>query len=298
MPGSKRPTRRVFSWDALRDPDTARLVRPISAGTLVRADRVQLSRGILTFEVSSSPRSVRVPEMMLEQFLGLDSDEAIVGFALKYGPLLIDPLSVRDAGSGGIEYREPIKEWQQFPGVFSRLLSGAAAVKSGQKPDLEMFQQMVADQDFMLERLHRNVPKEEPDPIDVWKGSNVKERRRHLAWTVEWLAHALVNHADLRLYLTGAERPGTEWVFDLAFRSSIGIPSGFRSLVLQLLAAIVGTGFAVCSSCGVSYVPKRRPRTTGRHYCVSCGRAAALRDAKADYRRRVRSANRGRKAGD
>jgi hypothetical protein len=62
----------------------------------------------------------------------------------------------------------------------------------------------------------------------------------------------------------------------------------FGALVVQLALAIGRTdGLAVCSGCGVSYVPRRRPRRDRRRYCEQCvRRGVPQRDAATDYRRR------------
>lgn len=65
-----------------------------------------------------------------------------------------------------------------------------------------------------------------------------------------------------------------------------------RQAMLSLLRAReTANGMALCSACGQAYVPRRKPRAQGRHYCGACGHAAALRDAKADYRARRRMAD-------
>ena len=62
------------------------------------------------------------------------------------------------------------------------------------------------------------------------------------------------------------------------------------ALTVQLMTAMAGSGFALCSSCGEPFVPKRRQPAFGkRRYCPRCGRPAALRDAKATYRAKLRA---------
>lgn len=60
----------------------------------------------------------------------------------------------------------------------------------------------------------------------------------------------------------------------------------FANLAIQLMMAVSQIdAVAICSACGRSYTPKRRPKRTQRRYCPSC-KSVAQRDASADYRRR------------
>ncbi len=64
----------------------------------------------------------------------------------------------------------------------------------------------------------------------------------------------------------------------------------FANLALQLMMAVSQTdSVAICSACGQSYMPKRRPKTSQRRYCPNC-KKVSRRDASADYRRRKSNA--------
>jgi hypothetical protein len=63
----------------------------------------------------------------------------------------------------------------------------------------------------------------------------------------------------------------------------------FGALVLQLMSAVTRTaGFAICSECGMAYVPSRQPRRGQQNYCEGCGRPAALRHAQRKRRSRLK----------
>jgi hypothetical protein len=70
-------------------------------------------------------------------------------------------------------------------------------------------------------------------------------------------------------------------------------PSGklFANLAIQLMMAISQLdSVAICSACGQSYKPLRRPKSNQRRYCPSAScKKVAQRDASADYRRRKAS---------
>lgn len=60
----------------------------------------------------------------------------------------------------------------------------------------------------------------------------------------------------------------------------------FANLAIQLMMAISQLdSLAICSACGKSYAPSRRPKKGQRRYCPRC-KKVAWRDASADYRRR------------
>jgi hypothetical protein len=60
----------------------------------------------------------------------------------------------------------------------------------------------------------------------------------------------------------------------------------FGNLAIQLMMAMSQIdSLAICSVCGQSYMPIRRPKNNQRRYCPDCKKVAP-RDASADYRRR------------
>jgi hypothetical protein len=79
----------------------------------------------------------------------------------------------------------------------------------------------------------------------------------------------------------------TSWQIDLDTEGALSnIPA---LVVLELMITIADKeGFAICSSCHVSYVPLRRPDPTRRNYCSKCGKKAAWRDAAREFRKNER----------
>jgi len=64
----------------------------------------------------------------------------------------------------------------------------------------------------------------------------------------------------------------------------------FGALALQLLLTTAKSeGLAICSACGLTYAPTRKPPAGRDHYCQSCGKAAARREATRRYRAKKRS---------
>ena len=62
----------------------------------------------------------------------------------------------------------------------------------------------------------------------------------------------------------------------------------FAALACQLMFAVTRTeGLAICTGCGDSYIPTRKPRVDQRQFCEDCKqRGEPLRLASADYRKR------------
>jgi hypothetical protein len=65
-------------------------------------------------------------------------------------------------------------------------------------------------------------------------------------------------------------------------------PGLFGALAYQLALAVSSTdGLAVCSACGATYIPTRRPTLNRRTYCPGCReRGRPVRDASRAYRQR------------
>jgi Homeodomain-like domain len=92
-----------------------------------------------------------------------------------------------------------------------------------------------------------------------------------------------------------------DWISFMPVRPSVALRDGrpaillggghlFGALAVQLALAICRTeGLGICSACGHSYIPARRPRAGQRQYCPTCRELKRpVRDAEADYRRRKR----------
>lgn len=88
----------------------------------------------------------------------------------------------------------------------------------------------------------------------------------------------------------GQVRPSVNWddekgQWQIEFRAH-SFPNLFGLIALNLLLSISGRDLVICSSCGNSYRPERRPDPSRRNYCPTCGPHAAQRDASRDYRER------------
>lgn len=88
---------------------------------------------------------------------------------------------------------------------------------------------------------------------------------------------------------SGGVRPKVSWKTSrpvITFECPKPYGKLFANLAIQLMMAVSQIdSVAICSACGRSYMPRRRPKSNQRRYCAEC-KKVAKRDASAAYRRR------------
>jgi hypothetical protein len=255
---------------------------------------VELDGSALVFD-RQSDRAVRVPEHLLENFLRLNSDESILTFARKYGPLRLDATNVSELlqrlAKHGLEFlfyiedREETEMWRRTRRQFSDLLVLAASLREDDRPRREVLLELSQ---------HLGVVDIEADAKNAdWPGLPASVQRAGAELVLIYHLRTLATVCGLKPAISivnfGARYAQFDLVFQDAVRGILGSISLFGALLVQMMAAVTSTGFATCSACGKAYVPRRRPRTGERHYCSECGRAAAVRDAKINYRNNRRA---------
>jgi hypothetical protein len=262
-------------------------------------DQVHIEDAVLCFDWSRFGY-LKSPPALLERFLALRGDETILTFASRYGPLGLssrgDVIDVAPEPFSGRrdEQREPVTAWRRCQAELNELLSLAAAVREQVSPPrdaFEAFQSWGTSTPAPRSTLG-SVGRPWPSVLDSWQKWSTSERLQAAARVVTDRISSLVR--SCRLMPAPTVLGGTS-SFTVIFndvtatgRAGVGI-SLIGALTVQLLAAVTGAGFAVCSACGKVFVPRRRSPAFGRRrYCRACGRSAALRDAKADYRRKLR----------
>lgn len=175
------------------------------------------------------------------------------------------------------------------------MLSLIAAVRERQCPKKETFADLY--ERGMLPRvsiLTIAKPGKLPPILGNWEGCSLAERLQTAQWVFQDKVKTFVRHCGLKPALAVKSKRGEvrmELVFQDARADFLGSGlSLFGVLTVQLMSAATGSALALCSACGNFFVPRRRQPAFGkRRYCGACGRAAALRDAKADYRERQRN---------
>ena len=279
---------------SLSDPETGRFESVMPADHLWTAGNAESEGENLHFDWRS-PRHLRPPASLLERFLALPSDEAIVKFAEKFGPLdprgLYLPELEKNARPGG--HCEPLSYWRQVQQESQAILSLVAAVRERQSPKKEAFVTLYELGRLpSVSRLTISEAGKLPRILDDWEHCSTKERLDTARAVFQKGVQTFVRHCGLKPALI-LESKGfrMELVFQDARADFLGSGlSLFGVLTVQLMSAATGSALATCSSCGKFFVPVRRQPAFGkRRYCADCGRPAAMRDAKADYRARKRN---------
>ena len=268
------------------------LGRPISTEPLLVPARLILEDEWLLYVHGPGSRKVRPDAPMLNEFvqLGQADSDAILAFAKRWGVLRVCEEHLLPQGHesvsrvtsacstlGGMDGEwyhgyEPVYVWQLLARQARALLDIASAVHQGK----------VASHEDWSPIFENPVVCELPaiDETPRRQATSLRDERARVRSVVnEWL-------------YTGGVVPALEWrreTPDVELQSN-GL---FGALAIQLLMAIGRTEkLFICTSCGVPYVPKRRPARGRRHYCENCGRRAAVRDANAALRRRRRDKDR------
>lgn len=228
-------------------------------------------------------REVEPEEQMIWQFIELAEaePEAILKFARRWGVLGIcphllptshNPPPLNAAGNGPVTWCyplgyfeggtwEPLAIWRTFAAQARAMILVSRQLHLGQPGTVEDWRVIYA-------RSGREAP---------WWQRDVEADRAILARVLEeWL---ILGNVRLRVRWDGKA-------------PTVGIGGGlFGALAAQLLGVVSGTTqFEICSACGKTYKPERRPRA-GRRYCPECraaGRPAA--DANRDARARKKAA--------
>jgi hypothetical protein len=285
-------------WQTLCDPQSGRLGRPAAPDALMVPDKVDISGSTIAFALASE-HFTRTPSHMLEQFIEAESESAIVSFAKRYGPLALfksrsrgeefihpDPKRLAKVREQHLIHTEQIEWWRLWQARFRLILNMAAHYRESTAPTADEFRQVLQIRPFLA-----GINADAFDPSRLSSAALI----HGAAFLVSLYTATLVKACGIRPGLHPDFESPVALRFELAFQDNSSLTSGISligALTVQLLASAAGSGFSVCSACGKPYVPRRRPAAGRRQYCPSCGRAAALRDAKAAYRARLRRPDR------
>lgn len=297
-------TRQPKQWEAICDPETGKLPTTVPLDALWVAGDVTVRGGALCFSWATEIAYRKPPSELLERFMELRTEQGIQSFAKGYGPLSLDsdgPNAIPNPQAWNwSKRRESLAAWRRYQQEFNALLSLAAAVRERTKIDRGSFEEfetlgvsVSAPEATIGDMKPRKLRQRWPSILDDWTRWSERDRRAAAARLLTSRTSTFIRWCGVRPVVT-LEPRGSSTTTDLLFQDAIadytkvGL-SLFGALTVQLLAAITGAGFAICSACGRAFVPGRRKPAYGRRrYCLSCGRAAAVRDAKADQRTRER----------
>lgn len=251
---------------------------------------------------------------VLDDFLGLAAgagDEAILAYASQYGFLDLAPAErpgalrafvlpsprVGDQVALTIGYRhapgvtsEPLWLWRRIIREMAAVYAVAGHLHLGKTVDVADWEQLVGtvrmpgsaeDRAKRSNSPPDSASSEEAGPWILVNPRTVDGQRQALSAVLgTWLA-------------LGAVRPMMAWgepgQDDPVI--TLGATTLFGGLVLELLLAVGGQpGFAICSGCGLPYVPRRRPPSGAygaprANYCPTCqGRKVPQNEAARRWR--------------
>ena len=314
-----REPRPPQDWSELVDPETGQLAPKVPLDALWVPWMVDLTDGDLHFDWRSGFSHVQPPSGLLNDFLNATSDAAILRIAKTYGPLgIYDPNEesrlvhhYRGPVHGKLAALEPLDLWRGLRAEFGTLLSLVAQLREGRQIRDETCQELEQlgiippepRRGRLIDLLNQGLSLEVDREAVVWntdvwsalwgwRQQSPESRRAGAASLVRDYCMGLVRRAGLRPALDLVLHDSGMTV-DLVFQDAVTDKAGvglsvFGALTVQFLSVTTGAGFAICSSCGRAYAPKRRPSVGRRRYCPDCGRKAAVRDAKAADRARRR----------
>jgi hypothetical protein len=251
---------------------------------------VVLHRDSLLWSYEGGPQEPingAVKRVPLGEFAGLCDapDAAILDFAQHWGVLAIcvhgkhtrhGPVN-RPSMTTGLfaackllraatgEYREPLDVWRTYSRRAQAVLKIAARLHLGEHGAAEEWHAL--DYPNWEDGKSRY-----PEPNEPW---SLEEERAFIGYEVTAWLHE------------GGVMPVLAWP---ATGPTLRFGAGtlFAALAVQMFWTVSRTSsFALCSACGVAFLPKRRPNPNRHAYCQKCGRKASGRDAQRRCRAKV-----------
>lgn len=294
-------TKAARAFDSLLTLEGTSLERPVAVEAYHSLNQFRLEDGKLKIHPDAKRSVLITPSSgMLEEFVALADaeDDKYLQYASKWGLLELckehcEPVNHNQNCEPLVPFRlvvfgttdrpakehremllsvgEPIFAWRTRARFARALLNIAARLHEDQVGSDEDWETLHFDEAGFLGWNHAERRKET-------NFSDIAYERSLIADGVNtyWLQ---VGGVQPRIYWR-TSRPTT------AFECPKPYGKLFANLAIQLMMAISQLdSLAICSACGQSYMPKRRPKANQRRYCPEC-KSVAKRDASADYRKR------------
>lgn len=297
--------RKAGDFDILLTRDAAALERPVAVEPYNSLNKFRIEDGKIKISPTAKRGVVITPSKgMLEEFVALaDGDESkYLEYACRWGLLELckehyeptnhnyncEPIvpsrmvvfgptskAAREHRENLLAEGEPISEWRRFAQFARAILNIAARLHEGE---------IGSDEDWHT--LHF-------DNAGFLGWDYVTERRKAKNFPDLEREKSLIADAVNTYWLgSGGVQPRVYWRSSrptITFECPKPYGKLFANLAIQLMMAISQIeSLAICSACGQSYTPIRRPKRNQRRYCPDCKRVAT-RDASAAYRRRKRA---------
>lgn len=295
-------SRSVRGFDGLLTKEAAALERPIVIEPYHAFNKFRLEDGKIKISPEVKTSELVTPSRgMLEEFVSLaDADEnKFLEYACRWGLLELckehfmptnhnytcEPIvpfrmvvfgvtdkPAREHREKLLSEGEPISAWRDYARFAKAILNIAAKLHEGE---------IGSDEDW--DTLHF-------DEAGFLGWNYASERRKAKKFPDLDFERSLIATGvnDYWLGISGVQ-PRFAWETSrpiISFACPKPYGKLFANLAIQLMMAVTQLdSLAICSACGESYKPKRRPKNNQRRYCPNC-KKVAQRDASAAYRRR------------
>jgi hypothetical protein len=294
-------------FDGLLTRDAATLERPVAIQPYHSFNKFRIEDGKIKISREAKRTVLITPSKgMLEEFVALaDADEnKYLEYACKWGILELckehfSPTSHNYNCEPIIPFRtivlgptekaakehyekilsegEPISAWRDYARFAKAILNIAARLHEGE---------IGSDEDW--DTLHF-------DEAGFLGLDYAAERRKSKKFPDLYREKSMIANGVNTYWLgSGGVQPRVSWKASrpiITFECPKPYGKLFANLAIQLMMAVSQVdAVAICSACGQSYMPKRRPKNNQRRYCPTC-KKVAQRDASADYRRRKSKAS-------
>ncbi len=260
------------------------LARSLFPGTLWLPTHVEIQGDMLawyTYSTSASdtsrpalPERVRAEGPILDQFIGLSADkpEGIAAFARRWGVLnepedwviWRDPPATGDLWvEEGVLWstdqgREALAKWDALAAQVRAILRLTARVHRGESTAID---------DWHIALTRGILPESAAETWALIQRQLKPNRPFRNSAVARWFITDLVG-AWLEETLV---RPQFSWATAGPPEISLQGHGLQGALAVQLMAATAkADGVILCTGCGLSYTPERRPREGERRYCASC----------------------------
>lgn len=226
--------------------------------------------------VYSSVMKQRSPEPgILGRFTGLaeESPERFLAFAREWGVLgIFDGFPPYPQNSSGV-LQENLATWRSYAREARSLLNVALRLQRGETGN---------ERDWSIANQEGYRPGSLDAEERAWEEYAMNQQGQ-IVWEKKLLSRRVS-----RWLRKAAIRPVLVWHPEQRKpHINIGAAGTFGLLAFELALGVAGsTGLVTCTACGNAYVPRRKPRIDERHYCPTCGKRAADKDAVREYRQK------------
>lgn len=310
------------TWDAsgIVTEDGA-LHRPFGSSEIPLPSEIRVDDGRLIWRSGPGTKWTRPREGLLERFVDLaiteNPDKAVAAYAKRWGVLEIcehglprthkpgHPQTMPSDVSGTTkyeqpemgclplrygkaarqlfpEYWEPLLAWQNVSRRARAILNIAAHLRLGKHGALADWHVILGGNETLESwTTHGQFAKWDADDERGW-GSRIRYERWELSRRLnDWLE-------------IGDVRPEMVWEPAAGPTLRIALRGLFGAIAMELVKAVARTeALAICSGCGQSFIPKRKPVEGKRRYCEECRidgvpMRDVMRDRRTEGKREVR----------